>query len=489
MVNPVDLITKSRSRIARLAAIETGLYAVLPLIATIAIAVMVDAIGALGWERWGYTLAPARLAILREGAVTLAIVEVIAAAFFTWRAWQASSDFVAAAARIDELVEARQEVVTLATLANPAKPVTLEERSPLFPLLWRRVIVYLDKFDPRSRFKLEPTRPLAWSSLLALGVVILLGVTALAMVRSATAVEVLAHSLRDFAKSLDGSTVQSDHELASAARDVAADLENPKIPPEQKQAELQALKDQVEKAQAQKRNGAGNGNSGGNSGSGEGSGNGQGSGQGSGKGSGGSGPGQGGSGGKGDKSNNQTVELRNDMSKAQAQMEMQSGEGKKSQVAEQKGEKGTGMVPKEGENPNQPGPQNQLNGTGNIELPKPSNMAKSQAPSGGGQSTQKDDKGTSGDTHLGDFPKAANYERFYKVGEKGPPIDIRDARYVVFRMPSAVVSAGGEGKTVADTSRPTASTPYTNVPLKEEGQPASPDEQQLIPPRYRDLIH
>lgn len=485
MVNPVDLIAKSRSRIARLAAIETGLYASLPLIATIAIAFLV---GAIGWERWGYTLTPARLTILREGVVALAIIEVIAATLFTWRAWQASSDFVAAAARIDELVEARQEVVTLATLANPAKPVTLEERSPLFPLLWRRVIVYLDKFDPGSRFKLEPTRPLAWSSILALGVVILLAVTALAMVRPATAVEVLAHSLRDFAKSLDGSTVQSDHELASAARDVAADLENPKIPPEQKQAELQALKDQVEKAEAQKRNGAGSGSSGGNNGSGQGSGNGQGSGQGSGKGSGGSGAGQGGSGGKGGKSNNQMVELRNDMSKAQAQMEMQSGAGKKSQVAEQKSQ-GTGMVPKEGENPNQPGPQNQLNGTGNIELPKPSNLAKGQTPAGGGQSAQKDDKGTTGDTHLGDFPKAANYERFYKMGEKGPPIEIRDARYVVFRMPSAVVSAGGEGKMVADTSRPTASTPFTNVPLKQEGQPASPDEQQLIPPRYRDLIH
>ena len=32
-------------------------------------------------------------------------------------------------------------------------------------------------------------------------------------------------------------------------------------------------------------------------------------------------------GGKGGKSNNQMVELRNDMSKAQAQMEMQSGAG------------------------------------------------------------------------------------------------------------------------------------------------------------------
>ena len=62
------------------------------------------------------------------------------------------------------------------------------------------MIVYLDKFDPGSKFKLEPTRPLAWSSLLALGVVILLAVTAFAMVRPATPVEVLAHSLRDFAE-------------------------------------------------------------------------------------------------------------------------------------------------------------------------------------------------------------------------------------------------------------------------------------------------
>ena len=58
MVNPIELIAKSRRRIARLAAIETGLYASLPLIATIAIAVSM--VGAIGWERCGYTLTPAR---------------------------------------------------------------------------------------------------------------------------------------------------------------------------------------------------------------------------------------------------------------------------------------------------------------------------------------------------------------------------------------------------------------------------------------------
>lgn len=489
MVNPVDLIGRSRSRIARLAAVETGLYAALPLIVTLAIAAAIDAIGAVAWERWGYTIDVARVAILREGAIALAAAELAVVGFFIWRAWRAASGFVAAAERIDELVAGHQEVVTLATFADPSKPVAPAERSPLFPVLWRRVIGYLEQFDPSKRFRLEPAQPLVRSSLIALGVVVLLASAAIAMMRPMTPVQVLTRSLREFANSLGSSPMGSERELAAAARDVASDLEDPKLPPEQKQAELQALKQDITKFEQQKRSGAGSGNAGGSNGSGQGSGSGQGPGQGSGKGSGGSGPGQGGAGGKGDKTNNQTVELRNDISKAQAQMEMESGEGKKSQVAEQKGEKGTGLTPKQGENPNQAGPQSKPNGTGNIELPKPGNLAQSQMPAGEKPSGRKDDKGTSGDTHLGEFPKAANYERFYKLGEKGEPIGIRDARYVVFRMPTAVVSAGGEGRTVADSSRPSAATPYTNEPLKEERLPASPDEQQLVPPRYRDLIH
>jgi hypothetical protein len=41
---------------------------------------------------------------------------------------------------------------------------------------------------------------------------------------------------------------------------------------------------------------------------------------------------------------------------------------------------------------------------------------------------------------------------------------------------------------VPDSARPQASTPYTNSPLKQERLPVSPDEQQLVPPRYRELI-
>ena len=81
---------------------------------------------------------------------------------------------------------------------------------------------------------------------------------------------------------------------------------------------------------------------------------------------------------------------------------------------------------------------------GNI--PRPDTSAKGQMPTGGAKSG-KNEKGGHGDTHLGEFPVAENFQRFYKPGE-GAPIEIRDARYVVFRLPTEVVSASG-GKIVA----------------------------------------
>jgi hypothetical protein len=92
-----------------------------------------------------------------------------------------------------------------------------------------------------------------------------------------------------------------------------------------------------------------------------------------------------------------------------------------------------------------------------------------------------------GDTHLGEFPKPGNYQRFYKLGEHGPAINIRDARYVTFQLPTEIQSAG-TGAIVPDNTRPRATTPYTNAPLKQERLQISPDEQQLVPPRYRELI-
>jgi hypothetical protein len=52
-----------------------------------------------------------------------------------------------------------------------------------------------------------------------------------------------------------------------------------------------------------------------------------------------------------------------------------------------------------------------------------------------------------------------------------------------------VPSSGNGGKTVLDTDRPTATTAYVNAPLAPTSDDAPPDERQLVPPRYRDMIH
>ena len=67
-------------------------------------------------------------------------------------------------------------------------------------------------------------------------------------------------------------------------------------------------------------------------------------------------------------------------------------------------------------------------------------------------------------------------------------LNLNDARYVVFKIPSGATS-GDEGKTVIDTERPQATTAYTNAPLAPTSDTAPPDERQLVPPRYRELIH
>jgi len=88
-----------------------------------------------------------------------------------------------------------------------------------------------------------------------------------------------------------------------------------------------------------------------------------------------------------------------------------------------------------------------------------------------------------------DIIKEVKRHSFYlKPGEKGAPVDIKDARYVMFRIPGAAVSAGS-GKTVLDSERHKARTAYVNAPLAPSSDNAPPDERQLVPPRYRDMIH
>jgi hypothetical protein len=97
------------------------------------------------------------------------------------------------------------------------------------------------------------------------------------------------------------------------------------------------------------------------------------------------------------------------------------------------------------------------------------------------------DQGSSqGDTRLGEFPTPAKTQRFSKGGSDA--LSIHDARYVMFRLPT-VNPVGPGGTTVIDPNRTKATAPYVNAPLKETSSDAPPDERQLVPPRYRDLIH
>ena len=262
------------------------------------------------------------------------------------------------------------------------------------------------------------------------------------------------------------------------------------------------MKRELEKIEQQRQSGSSMAkNSSGGSGGGSGSGNSKGSGSGSGAGAGegmgggtgkGSGAGQGsgaGNGGKNSKSDQKMVELGNDISKAQAQIEAETGPRDQSKGLQQ-ADNGSGAAPKEGDNPNATSPRNPGSGAGNVELPKPGSEARNNlpAPSGGTPSGRRDDKGAMGDTHLGEMPKAGNYERFYKAGE-GPGIALHDARYVTFRLPSTAIGNAGAGRTVADVQHPVAAAGFTNVPLKQGRLADTPDERQLVPPRYRDLIH
>lgn len=493
MINPVELISRSRTRLARLAAARAVITG-LPLVAvTLGLGASVNLAAASVCLNWGYRIAPEHAALLRAAAFGAAGVAAIATAGVAWRGWRRDNDFAQAAQRIDALIGAHQELLTLATLADPAHPAARDQRSPLFAVLWGRAITYLERFEPNRAFALAPGAPLRRSALLAGAAIVTLGLAMFALMRLPSPVQAAADRLRDLAGNTPATTTPAAEALAAAARDVANDLDNPRLPPQQKLAELEAIKREIEQVQQPPPN-AQSGSSGNSQGQGKGNGNGAGDGSGgTGEGTGGgandkgAGAGTGGA-GQGNKSDQQHSSLKNDLAKAQAKLEADANSGK-TETAEKQDQQGSGSVPQAGENPHQAGPGARPNGVDNVQLPESGRTGISTgAPASSNTTAHKDDTGTQGDTHLGDFPKAVAYERFYKLGDKGPPLDLKNARYVTFRLPPAVVAGNGEGRTVHDAGAPAAITPYTNAPLKEEPLTASSDEEQLLPPRYRDLI-
>jgi len=525
--NPVETIGAASARIARLAAIRVMLCAVAPALTAIALGLFLEPIGELTWTRYGYALAPGRESLLSLGLIGAGFVVMLAGLVMAFRAYRRDHDFLAAAAELDDRLECDQQIVTFATLANPA---SLESgrarRTPLFPVLWRRAIALFGGLDVRQEFRLEVGEPLKRSSVLA-GVVALAMVFAtLGLVRAPTPEDREAAKLRAIAEMIaKTSTDADDAALAGKIREAADALENPKLPPEEKKKRIEDAMREARHA-AEKRNnseagknqaagksaaqsGKGNGKSQGQ-GTSSGTGSGQGkSGTGAGQNAGGNnpGPGKGGSGnnsgknqgGNGaakndkndqNKSNASNIQLQNELAKAEAQVETANAKNPGPDSTPGNEQKQSGA--------NKPGDKTDQNKTGSQldpnkagDMPKPGANGNRNIPSaGGGNPKDNRDMGSNmGDTHLGEMPTSTNAQRFLKPGEKGSTVDIKDARYVMFRLPGAAASSGNGGKTVLDSDRPTATTAYVNAPLAPTSDDAPPDERQLVPPRYRDMIH
>jgi uncharacterized membrane protein YgcG len=521
--NPVETIGTASARIARLAAIRVMLCAVAPAMTAIALGVLLEPIGDATWAQYGYSLAPDRANLLSVVLVMVGLVVLAAGAVVAFRAYRRANDFVAAAAELDDLLECNQEIVTFATLANPSTPESSRaRRTPLFPILWRRAIALFGGLDVRREFKLDVGEPLKRSSILAGVVALAMVLATLGLVRAPTPENREAARLRAIAQEIARTSTSSDDTaLADKIRQAADALENSKLPPEQKKARIEEAMKLAEKA-AQKRNDSqsgknqGNGKSTAQSGKGNGNSKGQGQGKSSGSGSGQAksgtgagqnvggnnpGPGKGGTGnnsGKNDggkasakndknKSDQTNIELQNELAKADAQVE--TADAKNPGPDSQPGnDKNQGGANKPGDNPDQKsGSQPDPNNPGDI--PRPGANGDRNLPNAGGNPKNNTDMGSNlGDTHLGEMPTSTNAQRFLKPGEKGSSVDIKDARYVVFRLPGAPTTGNG-GKTVLDTDRPKATTAYVNAPLAPTRDDAPPDERQLVPPRYRDMIH
>jgi hypothetical protein len=480
--NPIKIILAARKRIANLAVIRILLHAAFPLVAMLAIAIAFNLLNGLAFDYFGYFMDGASVRLFQISLFSMAVVGLLTTAGFGWRAWLSASDFISAADQIDRCVNGRQEVVTLASLCEPARSEAPHRRSQLFPMLWEHVSASLGRLDPSSSFELEVRKPLIRSSILAVVVIMASGAVAFGLMIPAGPTRIVSRRLQLLANTIGGSAPGlAQQQLAAAVDDVANDLVNPKLPPQQKIAELRSIEQELHRFQVQNSGSqAGRGNS-------SGVGDGRGEGQGASRSGNGLGDSRSGTGvGKAGKGTQQLIELRDDIAKAQAKLQQEADSGNQAATARNDSSKDVEPTHKPGNNPNRQGGQNSANGTGQV--PQTQNVASAKMPLGKSALPRATDQGSMGDTHLGEFPKGGNYQRFYKSGERGATISVRDARYVTFQLPSEIESAGN-GVVVADNSRPRATAPYTNAPLKPQRLTASPDEQQLVPPRYRELIH
>ncbi len=515
MPGPIDIILKARLRLQRIAAIRGFMLALIPTIVAFALLLLIDPIGRLTLSRWGYVLSASRSTMLREFLTLIGVAFIVGGAIRAFLAWRRADDFVAAAEQVDSRIGAHEEIVTLATLSDPAAARVAAgvaaraapksaPPSPLFPILLKRASALLRGFDPIRAFPLDVSEPLKRSSILGGIFAAIMVLATLGLVRPPSPLQAEAARLDKIADQIARTaTTPGDTALAERVRDAASTFENPELPPEQKVAKLEAVEHELgirSESAGQQRSAAGFGSGKGNSKSGQGSGEGtaevqarasSGSGNGEGSGSGGKNSGgaessspnkEGPPSNDGNAKDKQNIELQNELARAEAKVEAPNAQlpGSSNSPGSDKSLPG----PTAGANPNQKGAGANPNIPGNV--PEPGAKGEKNLPSS--DNTAGKDRGTGlGDTHLGEFPTSRNAQRYLKPGEGGGTT-FKDARYVTFKIPGAPV-AGASGRAVLDASRPTASTPYVNAPLAPTKDNAPPDERQLIPPRYRDLIH
>jgi hypothetical protein len=508
---PIDIIHSARRRIARNAAIRGFLASVLPAIAAFALALMVKPFGRMIQAHDGHQLMPDRAALLIDFLIFAGAAALAAGAFRAWRDWSGADNFVAAAGAVDIKVDAHEEIITLATLADPSLDSKARvQRSPLFPLLWKHAAKFLEGFDPNREFPLRVGEPLRRSSIFAGAFAVVMILATLGLVRPPSPMQAEGEHLRKIADEIARTaTTPDDSALAEKVRDAADALESPNLPPEQKMKKLEAVQQELgqrNQTARQERSGTGAGKGASKGSSGKGTGEGTAEQQAKAEGGKGSGPGQGGGSSQSTKNENgagsgagskqgsqnkdqngknkdqNNIELQNALAKAEAQVETAGAQnpGSGNEPGTDKNQPG----PKAGNNPNQSGAGANPNLPGNI--PMQGKSGDRNQPSNDNRPSADKDMGMG----LGDAPTATGVkaQRYLKPGESGAGLDIRDARYVTFKIPSAPI-AGSSGRAVLDANRPTASTPYTNAPLAATKDNVSPDEQQLVPPRYRDLIH
>ena len=448
-------------------------------------------------------MAPQRADAVRYGLLAgggIALLAGIAAAYFAWRK---ADDFSDAASELDRRVNGREQIVTLASIVGPGKPIEeAARRTPLFPILWRHSTAALSNIDIQREFPLNPARPIGRSAGFAALALLAMAIATMGLVRMPAPEQILASKLRAIAEEVaKPGAGPADLALANSIRDATDALENPTLPPEERKKRIEEAMQQAARASEKrhtgnsgKEHGTGkteSGESGSNAGESKSK-----PAEGKGESAGNQGPANNGNGssqnngqGKNDRGNQQSIELKNDLAKAEAQIEADSEKNHGSGDKNAAGGTNKQAGPKPGENPNQPGAGQGPNPNAPGQAPEQAKSGDRNIPNPGGNSGSARNRGSSrGDTHLGEMPAPGNFQRFLKPGEKGAALGIHDARYVTFRIPAANPSGIGGGETVLDASRPRASTPYVNAPLPPMRSDAPPDERQLIPPRYRGMI-